>query len=219
MIKMKKFDAIIVADGLFPQRKELLELMKKGESDIIACDGALSNLIIAGIEPDMIVGDMDSLAEEEKYLFAERIIRIEDQETNDLTKAAGYAKSQGYRNICILGATCLREDHTLGNISLLTQYQDMFDSVCIQSDFGLIRAINKTTTFRSMPGQQVSIFFLPSFTKIRSIGLKYPIEDKILPIWWEGTLNEAIGDSFTLELEQEGNRIVDQTHEKKNISK
>ena len=75
MIKMKKFDAIIVADGLFPQRKELLELMQKGESDIIACDGALSNLIIAGIEPDTIEGDLGSLAEEATYLLAERIIR------------------------------------------------------------------------------------------------------------------------------------------------
>ena len=48
--------------------------------------------------------------------------RISDQETNDQTKAVNFLLAQGKRRIAIIGATGNREDHTLGNISLLSDY-------------------------------------------------------------------------------------------------
>ena len=62
---------------------------------------------------------------------------MEDQEINDLTKSVRFAHTQGYREVLILGATGLREDHTLGNISLLMDYAHLFKRVEMLSDYGL----------------------------------------------------------------------------------
>jgi thiamine pyrophosphokinase len=49
-------------------------------------------------------------------------------------------------------------------------------------------------------GQQVSIFSIDPETEITSSGLKYKLDKKKLTNWWQATLNEAEGSSFTLEI-------------------
>ena len=65
---------------------------------------------------------MDSLDPSIAGRFHDRIFRNSDQETNDLTKAVTWCSERGYRDLVILGATGKREDHTMGNISLLAEY-------------------------------------------------------------------------------------------------
>ena len=38
-------------------------------------------------------------------------------------------------------------------------------------------------------------------------GLRYPIENRRLTEWWEGTLNEALGDEFEVIL-KEGAKVL-----------
>ena len=77
---------VIVADGTFPQHNIPLEYLKNAKR-IVCCDGSTQNLILSGIQPDAIVGDLDSLNDELANRFADRIYLDESQETNDLTKA------------------------------------------------------------------------------------------------------------------------------------
>ena len=136
-----------------------LRLLKEAKT-IIACDGAKKTLYEKGIHPDAIVGDLDSIPAGLRERYADRIHHVEDQEINDLTKSVRFAHTQGYREVLILGATGLREDHTLGNISLLMDYAHLFKRVEMLSDYGLFTPILETTTFASYPGQQISIFVL-----------------------------------------------------------
>ncbi|MBR4923338.1 MAG: thiamine diphosphokinase, partial [Bacteroidaceae bacterium] len=57
-----------------------------------------------------------------------------------------------------------------------------------------------TCTFNCSTGQQVSIF---NFTarNLQSEGLAYPIYD--FTSWWQGTLNQCTGTSFTIEAKGE----------------
>lgn len=203
----KQHDCVIVANGLFPTRQDILDELKQSPC-IIACDGAVTNLLAVDIEPHYIVGDLDSLPAELKARFADIVFHNPDQETNDLTKAALFAQQKGLNHPAILGATGLREDHTLGNISLLTVYCTMFDSVRMISDFGTFIPITKTSTIECQPGQQVSLFAIFPFGSITTEGLRYPIAERKLPVWWEGTLNEAIDTSFTIKMEGEGNILI-----------
>lgn len=203
----ENLDCIIIADGLFPTSKSIFKLIENNKY-IIVCDGAIKNVDSHNIIPHTIIGDLDSIDQKLKNKYSDIIIYNKDQETNDLTKSVMYAKEKGFKNILILGATGLREDHTLGNISLLINYRDLFDSIIIMSDFGYFISINKTTTFKSIPGQQISIFTLPELINISSEGLLYEFKNRTFPLWWEGTLNQAISDSFTLQLEGKGNVIV-----------
>ena len=116
---------VIVANGRFPSAELPLRLLKEAKT-IIACDGAVKTLYEKGIHPDAIVGDLDSIPAGLRERYADRIHHVEDQEINDLTKSVRFAHTQGYREVLILGATGLREDHTLGNISLLIDYAHLF---------------------------------------------------------------------------------------------
>ena len=201
------YDCVVVANGSFPQTAGPLELLKSAPA-IIACDGAVQNLHERGLEPTAIVGDLDSIAQEMLRLYANRIHTVEDQEINDLTKAVRFAHTTGYRKLLILGATGLREDHTLGNISLLMDYAPLFEQVEMLSDYGHLIPVQQTTTLPSTPGQQISIFSMYPCGEITTEGLRWPITRRRLTAWWQGSLNEALGNEFTLTLSPEARVIV-----------
>jgi thiamine pyrophosphokinase len=191
---------VILAAGDFPQAEAPLKALR--EADLrICCDSAAERLVAFGMEPDAIVGDMDSLSPALRERFADRITRIREQDDNDLTKAFRHALTQQPRRITILGATGRREDHTLGNVSLLLDYARA--AVCLVellTDFGRFTAIFDTATLPSVPGQQISIFAFDNSLKITSAGLKYPTDAVVFDTLWKATLNEALSDAFTLTL-------------------
>ena len=185
--KIGDFDAVILAHGDFPQAEIPLDLLRQAPF-VCACDGAVNHYPQA----DAIVGDGDSVPES----LRNRLIRIDEQEDNDLTKATRYCLSKGMRRIVYLGATGQREDHTLGNISLMVRYmQEMGVEPLLATDHGWFVAAEGESAFASFKGQQVSIFNM-TCNALSSEGLlwqAYPYRQ-----WWQGTLNESAGDSFTL---------------------
>jgi len=226
--------ALILADGAFPTNPKRLDLLNNVDP-IVCCDGAAVKLLEFGRDPSVIVGDLDSVPAELKERFSDRTIHSSDQETNDLTKAVEYCISKGYDEIAILGATGLREDHTLGNVSLLAEYASRLKSVCILTDYGRFDSFRSgietidspeqesdtkkplvsvtrdgsytVARFESFNGQQVSIFSLDPQTSIHSLGLTYPLDGRSLTSWWQGTLNECTGEQFSLSIDK-GSLIV-----------
>lgn len=188
---------VIVADGSFPTHEIPLQYLRNAER-IICCDGSAAAVVQAGLIPDAIVGDMDSLGTDLAFRFADRIYTIDEQETNDLTKAVGWCVKQGYGDLVITGATGKREDHTIGNVSLLSEYIDSVN-VLMVTDTGFFIPVTKSITIPSFTGQQVSVFSIECSTEITSGGLKYPLQKTRLTNWWQATLNESVADYFRLE--------------------
>lgn len=182
----KTFDAVIIANGVFPTHAVPLNILHH-TAHLIACDGAISHVPSA----EAIVGDGDSVPAE----FRHRLIQINEQEDNDLTKATRYCLSKGWHKIAYLGCTGKREDHTLGNISLLMRYFREMDVEGIMfTDYGLFTPACGNHTFQSQKGQQVSIFNF-GCKQLTSEGLRwnsYAYEE-----WWQGSLNEALDDKFS----------------------
>jgi thiamine pyrophosphokinase len=191
---------VIVADGTFPTHEVPLGYIRNADR-IICCDGSTESLVLFGLEPAAIVGDMDSISEELANRFADRIFIDEDQETNDLTKAVSWCKEMGYKDLAIVGATGKREDHTIGNISLLAEY--CADAkVIMVTDTGIFRPYLESSEIQSFPGQQVSIFSIDTDIEITSQGLLYPLNKTKLKNWWCATLNESVNDMFSLHFER-----------------
>jgi thiamine pyrophosphokinase len=204
MVTIKSGGIVILADGNFPSHEISLTVLRNA-SHIICCDGAAKSLLKSGLEPFAIVGDCDSLNPEIFRKYSDRIFKDTEQETNDLTKAVRWCSERGYNDIVILGATGKREDHTVGNISLLTEYAQ-FINIKMITDTGIFYPVLKTSRFESSPGRQVSIFSINPETEITSSGLLYPLIKRKLKNWWEASLNEATGDHF--ELEFEGGAVI-----------
>jgi thiamine pyrophosphokinase len=199
MTKGEYSKVVVLGNGAFPKHPIPVGILKNAET-IICCDGAANELIKFGLNPSIIVGDMDSISSENKLKFRDIIIQIDDQETNDQTKAVNWAVVNGFKEIVILGATGMREDHSIANISLLCNYLKTIKVFAV-SDYGIFTPVLNSTSFNSYAGQQVSIFSLNPETKITSENLKFPLDQLSLKSWWMGSLNESTGDKFSLRFE------------------
>ena len=191
-------DAVILAAGDFPTHPIPLGMLTKAAGRIICCDGAADRLLAAGFMPMAVVGDGDSISPEARERLSDRLHIESEQETNDLSKAVRYAVRQGMHRLLILGATGRREDHTLGNISLLADYQARGLDVEMWTDYGIFTPATGCQTFASRAGQQVSVFCLDD-APLTLRDVRWPLEGRRITRWWQATLNEALTDTFRIE--------------------
>lgn len=230
--------AIILANGAFPTRKQALQALLQAPL-LICCDGAYNKLVDSGLYnhagrvPEIhVVGDGDSIAnralmtgdDASRPKLPATFVHITDQSTNDLAKAIRHAIKLGVQRVVILGATGLREDHTLGNIAYLADFAHLpvgggLLEVRMYTDYGFFTPVVSVladevtrVTLPSFAGQPVSLFMMPQDLTVSVEGLQYPITRRRFRCWWEATLNQALGDSFTLEVEGRGTVLVYQTH-------
>lgn len=193
------FEAVVVAGGDYPTAPQPLEVLHNAPF-VVCCDGAADRYIATGHVPDAIVGDGDSISAYNRTKYASRLHIVAEQETNDQTKAVNFLLGKGMRHIAIVGATGRREDHTIGNISLLIEYARAGAQVRSFTDHGVFIPCNGDTTLKCRKGQQVSIFSITA-KNLSAEGLLYPIYD--FSNWWQGTLNECTGEQFTIYAEGE----------------
>ena len=204
---------VIICDGRFPKSEYPRYLIRTADF-IICCDGALQKFLRASVSifgekrlPDVVVGDMDSLSPALRRRHSDIIVQIDEQEHNDQTKAFRWALENvpGISQIYILGATGEREDHTIGNVSLLMEYARTYDlegmgiGVEMISDHATIFAATDTFEMDCGEGRRVSIFSPDNSLRIRSEGLEWPTDEVIFDNWWKATLNMASQDHVRLE--------------------
>ena len=203
-------NVVIICDGVFPKSEYPRYLIRTADF-IICCDGALVKFLrnskaIFGEQrlPDLVTGDMDTLFESMQKKYADIIVKEDEQEHNDQTKAVRWALNnlEGIESIYIIGATGGRADHTIGNAALLMEYTRMFDlnGINIESitDNGTIFPINDTIEFDCGTGREVSIFTPDNTLRIKSEGLMYPTDEVVFDNWWKATLNKSVSDTVKL---------------------
>ena len=183
---LSKKTATLIANGEFPNHINSINILNNSKL-IICCDGAADSLRNLEKIPDIIIGDLDSL----KNNFDEsEIIHIQDQNDNDLRKALNWiSDNMNIESLDILGATGLREDHTIGNIAtfLYTKYD--FE-IQISTNFGIFHIINNYKNIKTYIGQCVSLFSINKNQKITTTGLKYELNNQSINLYL-GTLNIA----------------------------
>ena len=194
MNKLKK-PLVIVANGDFPSHPIPIKQLEKASS-IIACDGAANTLIKKGYQPNIIIGDLDSISEENKQKYQKIIIEAKDQSENDLRKAINYCIKNKIEDISIIGATGKREDHTIGNIFSIINYSN----IKILTDTGIFKSVASNEKIKSFKGQKVSIFAMDHTIKITSNSLKYNFNNQNITNMFYGTLNESIDDNLNFKI-------------------
>lgn len=204
--------AVIVGNGQFPKKEYPLYLLESADC-VVCCDGALDTYLrhFRGRNlrrPDVVIGDMDSLSKKTAERFRDIAVKIDEQETNDQSKAFHYILEHfpDVDTIHILGATGKREDHTIGNLSLLMEYaremrrQDCGRTVFVDivSDWSTAFAITDTCTLDVGEGRSVSIICPDNSLNIKSEGLVWPTDNVVFDNLWQTTLNRASADRISL---------------------
>lgn len=172
---------------------------------VIAVDGGLSYCGILAVEPDMIIGDFDSLSEQEKLAVEslktqvpERIMELPvEKDDTDMLAALKYGLELGYRDFRICAGTGGRFDHTLANIQCLLYLKNHGAVGYLVDGTGMMLVIqNEAIHLNQNIEGYLSLFSLGKETRGVTIkGMKYPLDDYTLtndfPI---GISNEFIGE-------------------------
>lgn len=191
---------VVVANGDFPKLPWVHAMLMQAyaEGVVVCCDGAVHRLREAGFEmPHLIVGDLDSLSADWKAQHPDIICEIKEQDTNDLSKTFRVIRARyNPSRVLLLGATGLREDHTLGNLSLLPHLSEYMGAECqliTLSDYGCFYVLpdGEAQCFEVEVGQQVSLFALHASCRFTTEGLHWELADAALSQLWMGTLNRA----------------------------
>ena len=207
---------VILCDGEFPRKAYPLYLLENADA-VVCCDGAAVKLMrrYGGKRmPEAVVGDMDSLPKKWRELLAPIVVEVEEQDDNDMTKAMRYVLEHHpeVTDIHILGATGLREDHTVGNLGLLMEYTRMFDLKDIRvemvSDYSTAFAITDTCELHVGKGRRVSLFSPDNTLTIKSEGLQWPTDAVVFDNWWPATLNRATADVVKLTFSHTSRALV-----------
>ncbi len=196
---------VILCDGAFPVEAYPLYLLDSAEG-VVVCDGALEKLLAhnPAASPLVIVGDMDSLPQALQEQFSSKVFHETEQDYNDLTKAMRWVLREHPEvlEITILGATGLREDHTVGNLGLLMEFTRLFNlgarNVQMVSDYGTAFAITDSCELHLGEGRRFSLFSADNSLRISSEGLQWLTDEVVFDAWWKATLNRTVAPIVTL---------------------
>jgi thiamine pyrophosphokinase len=154
--------AIIIAAGQVTEDGSWQRWLRPGDW-IIAADGGAAQALDWGLVPHLVIGDMDSLPEEDQVALAAHNCQFVEhpraKDETDLELALKYAAGAGAKEIILLGALGGRLDHTLSNLLLLAL--PPLDGVSVRIADGdeealLVRG-GEVVTLQGEPGDLVSL--------------------------------------------------------------
>lgn len=197
--------AIIFANGHLPDLAAARALIRADDL-ILAADGGARHALALGWMPSVVIGDFDSVSQEESRKMEEggtRLIRYpRDKDKTDLDLALDYAVENGQREIVIVAALGNRLDQTLANLALLTGLR--LSALDIRLDDGLEEAFfcRGQAEVRGRSGDLVSLIpWGGAATGVRTDGLKWPLcGETLYPETTRGVSNEMLGDSARIQI-------------------
>jgi thiamine pyrophosphokinase len=177
----------------------LRELSERGVA-LVGADGGVDTIGEAGIVPEAVIGDLDSLSDRAYWEARTRVIHIPEQVTTDFQKALYTTEAPV---TLALGMTGKRLDHTLAALSAVLQFAPD-RRLMLVDEVDVAMAVTGAIAFKAGPRERVSIHPLVPIRFFRSSGLFYPMGGLLLePGGLLGTSNEATGGPVTIEPEDD----------------
>ncbi|MPQ92316.1 MULTISPECIES: thiamine diphosphokinase [Thioclava] len=154
---------------------------------LVAADGGGDRALAMGLEPEAVIGDLDSLSDAARATLGPRVHPVAEQDSTDFAKCLQRIKAPF---ILALGFTGMRLDHTLAAMTDL-----------IRTPHRVVMLAEEEVIFRCPPslsldvteGTRVSLFPFGE-VKARSEGLQWPLDGiGFTPAERVGTSNRATG--------------------------
>lgn len=170
--------AVILCNGQPPERAQIVQSLEKATL-FIAADGGGNTARTMNLSPDIVIGDLDSYTPKESDAWS--VIEKPDQNFNDLEKALEHALQMDITEAVVYGATGLRLDHTVKNLSVLKQYHTQFESLLFRDRYCDVKLIDSPFSESFPLHTKVSLFPLSGIVRgVSSKGLKYELSDDTL---------------------------------------
>ena len=177
-----------------------------GATIVIAADSGLAHLLGAGRDVDLVVGDLDSVSDDDlgEALAAGAAVERHpvDKEATDLALAIRAARHRGARAVTVLDGGGGRHDHLLANALLLgaAEFADLeLDGWVGDARIAVVRT---ERILAGSPGSWCSLLPLGGPAHgVTTTGLRYPLQGETLePGTTRGVSNEFVQSTATVEL-------------------
>jgi thiamine pyrophosphokinase len=171
--------AIVFANGEFPDPQSARKLLRPGDL-IVAADGGTRHALAAGVTPDIVIGDLDSLSPETRARLeaaGTRIVRFSPRkDETDLELALLHTAQEGATEIVILAALGGRLDQTVANVLLLALPELKGLAVRIVEGAQEAFLIHNRAIIAGQPGDTVSLIPLGGdAVGVTAEGLEWPL--------------------------------------------
>jgi thiamine pyrophosphokinase len=168
---------------------------------VIAVDGGANHCHQMGLVPDLLLGDLDSIAPH--VLDAFNLVPKEHypahKDETDLELAIQHVICPQTERIAVFGALGGRTDHTLGNLILLSRYPG---KVFLETETEQLFVIQLRVEFAAKLGQTVSLIPLNGPVHgISTEGLKWPLKKGSLDKHFIGVSNTAIASKVVISVD------------------
>ena len=196
---------LIVANG---ETQSNLDQVVCNHDFVIAVDGGLHHLLSLGLFPDLLIGDLDSITEDELKTCQDQHVEIlrfkPEKDESDLELALREAKKRNFGKFTIACATGGRLDHTFSNIALLFHPSLQGDEVSIQGEKTRVFMVDNEITLDTSPGDIISLFpWGEPALGVDTVGLAYPLTyETLLPYETRGLSNVCLANQASVSLQQ-----------------
>jgi thiamine pyrophosphokinase len=183
--------ALLIGNGETQETAFLQHLAQQADL-ILAADGGADRALSAGVRPDVVIGDLDSVSPQaKKILPAEKFIFVNNQNNTDLEKALDYLAAHQCTQCTLTGFVGGRWDFTFGNFLSVYPYLDKMD-ICVAGKGWKIWPLTHSVTKTVRPGARVSLIPAADCQNVTLQGLVYPLEHANLSLGRTGqTLSNA----------------------------
>lgn len=199
---MSKFsNVLLIGNGETLPSGFLCALAQKANS-ILAADGGADRALAAGVTPDAVIGDLDSVSPSARKTLGEnKCIFVNNQNNTDLEKALDYLVRHGCKKCLVCGFAGGRLDFTLGNFLSVYPYVKKME-ICFAGPGWRIYPLAAGRKFACKNGTRVSLIPLKTCTGVTLKRLKYPLENARLSWTHAGRSlsNQTTGNSFQITL-------------------
>lgn len=194
--------AVIIGNGDFYDEFEIKE------NDYIICaDGGMNHAVKYNINPDILIGDMDSV--NDGCDFENTVVYPCEKNETDGELAVSLAMKKGCDEVVMLGFTGNRLDHTAANICLLRVLCNSGIKAFITDKNNTVYYIKSQIELDGVCGKTISV--IPLFSDMTGVctkGLYYPLNKETLYFGkTRGISNKANEDKIEITVES-GEGIV-----------
>lgn len=198
------YDVLVVGGAPF-KAYEWLKIKASQARCVIAVDRGGSYCLRAGITPDVLIGDFDSLTKADLASLTKKGTDVRsysaEKDETDLLLALKHAKTElAAKRVLLVACTHGRLDHELAVFGACLAVKQMaIDFASPKMRAYLLRPRARGAITLPASNRHLSIISLSEHTKIQTLGLKWELHDEELGLLEDrGVSNEVVAERASL---------------------
>ena len=177
--------ALLVCASPVVGSSSLLARLAEDADLVVAVDGGGSLCLEAGIVPDMVLGDFDSLPaidlQRLRTSGAEVLEFPAEKDASDLELAVAEARSQGATSVVVTAASSGRPDHYLAVLGVLASARDLRPTIVEpEAEMWLLSVEGRASLVLSGADATISLIPFGGSAVVSARGVQWELKDAIL---------------------------------------